>query len=398
MRIANPWEIALSGLLVGGLLLACPGASEPPDQAPPAQPPGSPELDLAPEHGSFLPTWYPDADCDGFGDADAAGVTGGDRPHGFVPNALDCDDADPWLPLDERHCDGRGNDCDDAEQCALDAGTHALLSDVVALTREVTGGRWAQSVVDSLTLALPAGGCPATSGPPLDAYSFSAGDVWVGPCSSNEGSAAGTLSAGWTADSSGAYASLYEAAISGSGFTWTGAGVGVEVDGAVTASWTTLVDEGSADGQWTWAIEVAGLDLTGGWSRATVTGSRTLAGRVDVDSSELTAAAEGELAAIGPGGTVRVAFGHEAWSAFDLDQGRRACELEPTTGAWTVTLPGAREARLVWDGASGCLSCLTSDKFNGTYLECTGCDGCADLTLDGVHIGPWCPTGSTPGP
>lgn len=49
--------------------------------------------------------WFPDADGDGFGDAEAAGSMACSAPKGAVDNADDCDDADPRLRPDHLQCD-----------------------------------------------------------------------------------------------------------------------------------------------------------------------------------------------------------------------------------------------------------------------------------------------------
>ncbi|HYV43698.1 MAG TPA: putative metal-binding motif-containing protein [Myxococcaceae bacterium] len=56
--------------------------------------------------------WYPDQDGDGRGQADAGGTTNCNAPAGRVPNALDCNDADPAVYGGGREvCDGKDNDC-----------------------------------------------------------------------------------------------------------------------------------------------------------------------------------------------------------------------------------------------------------------------------------------------
>ncbi len=56
--------------------------------------------------------WFADLDGDGFGSAEDA-VSTCWRPDGYVPNATDCEDADPYIyPGQEEICDGLDNDCD----------------------------------------------------------------------------------------------------------------------------------------------------------------------------------------------------------------------------------------------------------------------------------------------
>lgn len=59
--------------------------------------------------------WYPDADGDGYGDADAPGQQSCDPIDGAVPgNSEDCDDADPDAnPKAAEVCDGADNDCNE---------------------------------------------------------------------------------------------------------------------------------------------------------------------------------------------------------------------------------------------------------------------------------------------
>ncbi|MCB9765527.1 MAG: putative metal-binding motif-containing protein [Alphaproteobacteria bacterium] len=57
-------------------------------------------------------TWYPDADQDGFGDADG-GVEACSPPAGHLATGEDCDDADPDArPNGTEVCDDADNDCD----------------------------------------------------------------------------------------------------------------------------------------------------------------------------------------------------------------------------------------------------------------------------------------------
>jgi len=60
---------------------------------------------------SDAPTWYADADGDGFGDA-ASETTACQAPAGYAPNDDDCDDADASAhPGGTEVCDGADNDC-----------------------------------------------------------------------------------------------------------------------------------------------------------------------------------------------------------------------------------------------------------------------------------------------
>lgn len=71
------------------------------------------------------PTWYTDADQDGYGDPATATVQCA-APTGGVANALDCDDrSDAIAPNAPERCDGLDDDCDAQidESGAIDAGT-----------------------------------------------------------------------------------------------------------------------------------------------------------------------------------------------------------------------------------------------------------------------------------
>ncbi len=62
--------------------------------------------------GLDQPTWYRDADGDGFGDP-AESVEACSQPPGYVADATDCDDADAAnFPGNQEVCDGQDNDCD----------------------------------------------------------------------------------------------------------------------------------------------------------------------------------------------------------------------------------------------------------------------------------------------
>ncbi len=61
-------------------------------------------------------TWYPDADADGYGDADAA-TKACVAPDGHIADGTDCDDSDASLNQDDADADGYSScegDCDDA--------------------------------------------------------------------------------------------------------------------------------------------------------------------------------------------------------------------------------------------------------------------------------------------
>jgi hypothetical protein len=59
------------------------------------------------------PTWYLDADEDGYGDPDLS-IAQCDAPAGYVADGRDCNDADASINRDaDELCDGVDNDCDD---------------------------------------------------------------------------------------------------------------------------------------------------------------------------------------------------------------------------------------------------------------------------------------------
>jgi hypothetical protein len=83
------------------------------------------------EDADDAPTWYEDADGDGYGDEDSS-VEACDRPDGYVADASDCDDSsDARSPDAAEYCDGIDNNCDGHidEDSALDATTWYLDDD-----------------------------------------------------------------------------------------------------------------------------------------------------------------------------------------------------------------------------------------------------------------------------
>jgi hypothetical protein len=70
--------------------------------------------DMPEDYCDWPVDWYPDADSDGFGDADAESRPGCDAPGlGWVSNGSDCDDSDEntW-PGASEICDNQDNNCD----------------------------------------------------------------------------------------------------------------------------------------------------------------------------------------------------------------------------------------------------------------------------------------------
>jgi hypothetical protein len=71
------------------------------------------------------PTWFADADADGYGDADTTAVACG-APSGYSDDDTDCDDSDDAVfPGADERCNGIDDDCDEAvdEDDAVDAPT-----------------------------------------------------------------------------------------------------------------------------------------------------------------------------------------------------------------------------------------------------------------------------------
>ncbi len=98
--------------------------------------------DEDPDVGRPTP-WYRDADDDGFGDPDRS-QEGCDRPSGWVDNAVDCDDADPSMPIlvdGERGSDANSGGPDDP-LATLDAAL-ATGAGCIALRPGTYHGQWA---------------------------------------------------------------------------------------------------------------------------------------------------------------------------------------------------------------------------------------------------------------
>jgi len=85
------------------------------------------------DDGLPLEEYWPDADSDGFGDAEAEPVDACAAPPGHVANASDCDDDDLDVnpDADEVTCDGKDNDCDPstADEVDLDSDGVGSCSD-----------------------------------------------------------------------------------------------------------------------------------------------------------------------------------------------------------------------------------------------------------------------------
>lgn len=75
------------------------------------------------------PTWYDDADSDGFGDASTA-TASCTAPAGYVSNATDCDDTDDAIfPGTTEICDSADNDCDGFTDEAGSVGESTFYAD-----------------------------------------------------------------------------------------------------------------------------------------------------------------------------------------------------------------------------------------------------------------------------
>jgi uncharacterized protein (TIGR03382 family) len=88
-----------------------------------------------------VPTWYPDADGDGYGAEGEPGVTGCDPPEGTADQTGDCDDADPAVNpgADDPEGDGVDQNCDGADGVAV-AGRDETLTVTSGCDGCATGG------------------------------------------------------------------------------------------------------------------------------------------------------------------------------------------------------------------------------------------------------------------
>jgi hypothetical protein len=120
---------------------------------------------------SGAPTWYYDADGDGYGDAGNT-VERCEPPSGYGADATDCDDGDGAInPGVTELCDGMDNDCDGAvdEDDAADAGTWYADSD---------GDSYGDAA--SSTVA-----CEPPSGSVADASDCDDGDAAINPAATD---------------------------------------------------------------------------------------------------------------------------------------------------------------------------------------------------------------------
>ncbi|MCB9765526.1 MAG: putative metal-binding motif-containing protein [Alphaproteobacteria bacterium] len=100
-----------------------------------------------------MQTWYPDADQDGFGDAEG-GVLACAAPAGHLAEGLDCDDSDADIrPGATETCDGVDDDCD----ASVDEGT------LLTLYRDADGDGYG-SGTDATQACAPGSGWVSTGG------------------------------------------------------------------------------------------------------------------------------------------------------------------------------------------------------------------------------------------
>ncbi len=95
------------------------------------------------------PTWYRDADQDGYGTAGNSEVSC-PQPEGYVLDGTDCDDGQPWIsPAATESCDGVDEDCDgEIDDGAIDGDTYYLDED---------GDGWGQDGTTLVACAPPEG-------------------------------------------------------------------------------------------------------------------------------------------------------------------------------------------------------------------------------------------------
>jgi hypothetical protein len=97
------------------------------------------------------PTWYADADGDGFGDPSSS-VTDCAQPSGTVSSSTDCDDAAPEVhPFATEHCNGVDDDCDGAIDGGGLATWVASGGAVTDLTGVFAAGTSSTAVTSNLT-------------------------------------------------------------------------------------------------------------------------------------------------------------------------------------------------------------------------------------------------------
>ena len=97
--------------------------------------------------------YYPDGDSDGFGDASAAATLACEAPGGHVPDASDCDDADPEVNPDATEvCNGVDDDCSGSADEGLLGASYEDSSGITDLTAEFDAGSFgapASHVIDT---------------------------------------------------------------------------------------------------------------------------------------------------------------------------------------------------------------------------------------------------------